>query len=63
MGDNSLNMTDVYEHAALIGKDIEAMVNEYGEKVIEKIMPKIVYVLEQLEGLAERCAILIIVDT
>ena len=54
MGDNSLNMTDVYEHAALIGKDIEAMVNEYGEKVIEKIMPKIVYVLEQLEGLAER---------
>jgi len=57
MADGScLSVSDVYDHAALIGKDIEAMVNQYGEKSIEHIMPKIVYVLEQLEDLAEKCA-------
>ena len=47
-------VSDVYEHAALIGKDIETIVNDYGKDAIEEIMPKIVYVLEQLEGLAEK---------
>jgi len=45
---------DVFEHAALIGKDIELIVNDYGNDVIEDIMPKIVYLLEQLEGLTEK---------
>lgn len=47
-------VTDVYEHAASIGKDIEQIVHDYGKEAIEEIMPKIVYVLEQLETLAER---------
>eukprot|EP00111_Clytia_hemisphaerica_P019058 TCONS_00056313-protein len=47
-------VSDVYEHAASIGKDIEQIVQEYGKEAIEDIMPKIVYVLEQLETLAER---------
>lgn len=55
MAESTVSVADVYEHAALIGKDIESMVSEYGEKVIENIMPKIVYVLEQLETLAEKC--------
>lgn len=47
------SVADVYEHAASIGKDIEYIVNQYGKEAIEEIMPKIVYVLEQLERLAE----------
>ena len=46
---------DVFEHATLIGRDIECIVNEYGNEVIEDLMPKIVYLLEQLEVFTEEC--------
>ena len=51
----SLNLTvaDVYEYAALIGQDIENIVNQYGKEIIQEIMPKIVFILEKLEGIVE----------
>ena len=30
MADGLLTVAEVYDHAALIGKDIEALVNQYG---------------------------------
>ena len=51
---DEISVSDVYQHAAMIGQDIEVIVNDYGKEAIEEIMPKIVYVLEQLEGLAEK---------
>ena len=51
---DDFTLADVYEHAAKIGQDIEQMIRDHGEKSVEAIMPKIVYTLEQLEGLAEK---------
>lgn len=52
--EQDFTVADVYQHAAMIGQDIEVIVNDYGKEAIEEIMPKIVYVLEKLEALAER---------
>ncbi|XP_057295270.1 RILP-like protein 1 isoform X1 [Hydractinia symbiolongicarpus] len=52
--EQEFTVADVYQHAAMIGQDIEVIVNDYGKEAIEEIMPKIVYVLEKLEALAER---------
>ena len=46
---------DVFEHATLIGRDIEHIVGEYGNDVIEDLMPKIIYLLEQLEVFTQEC--------
>lgn len=54
MNNQLCTVSDVYDHAAAIGKDIEIIVQEYGKETIEDVMPKIVFVLEQLEGLAEK---------
>lgn len=51
---DDFTLADVYEHAAKIGQDIETLIREYGEGSVEQLMPKIVFTLEQLEGLAER---------
>ncbi len=51
---DDFSVADVYEHAAKIGQDIDLMIREYGEKSVQQIMPKIVFILEQLEGLAEK---------
>ena len=47
-------MADVYEHAAQIGQDIENMIKEYGHESVDELMPKIVFILEQLESFAEK---------
>ena len=47
--DEIFTVTDVYDHAAQIGQDIEMIVNVYGQEAIDEIMPKIVFVLEKLE--------------
>ena len=46
---------DVFEHATLIGRDIEHIVGKYGNDVIEDLMPKIIYLLEQLEVFTQEC--------
>eukprot|EP00112_Aurelia_sp_Birch-Aquarium-sp1_P003965 Seg1450.12 transcript_id=Seg1450.12/GoldUCD/mRNA.D3Y31 product="RILP-like protein-like" protein_id=Seg1450.12/GoldUCD/D3Y31 len=51
---DDFTVADVYEHAAKIGQDIEQLIRDYGEDSVEELMPKIVFTLEQLEGLAER---------
>eukprot|EP00795_Rhopilema_esculentum_P015367 gene15367-6599_t len=51
---DDFTVADVYEHAAKIGQDIERLIRDYGESSVEDLMPKIVFTLEQLEGLAER---------
>lgn len=51
MGDSIVTVADVYEQATSIGKEIENIVNEHGEKVVDRLMPKVLYVLEQLEEL------------
>jgi len=51
---DDFTLADVYEHAAKIGQDIEQLIRNYGEGSVEELMPKIVFTLEQLEGLADR---------
>ena len=51
---DDFTLADVYEHAAKIGQDIEHLIRDYGESSVEELMPKIVFTLEQLEGLADR---------
>ncbi len=51
---DEFTVADVYEHAAKIGQDIDHMIRNYGESSVEQIMPKIVFTLEQLEGLTEK---------
>eukprot|EP00794_Sanderia_malayensis_P014209 gene14209-15692_t len=51
---DEFTVADVYEHAAKIGQDIEHMIRNYGEDSVEQLMPKVVFTLEQLEGLAEK---------
>ena len=51
---DDFTVADVYEHAAKIGQDIEQLIRDYGENSVEELMPKIVFTLEQLEGLAQR---------
>ncbi|RWS31875.1 RILP-like protein, partial [Leptotrombidium deliense] len=40
---------DVYDLAAAIGKEFEAIIDVYGSEVISKLMPKVISVLERLE--------------
>ena len=51
---DDFTLADVYEHAAKIGQDIERLIRDYGEGSVEELMPKVVFTLEQLEGLADR---------
>ena len=51
---DDFTLADVYEHAAKIGQDMEQLILKYGEDSVEGLMPKIVFTLEQLEGLADR---------
>jgi hypothetical protein len=44
-----VNVVDVYEAASDIGRDLEQLAERYGQESIEKLVPKICIVLEQLE--------------
>lgn len=50
----ALNVVDVYEAASDIGRDLEHLSERYGRESIEKLVPKICSVLEQLEQYAAR---------
>lgn len=47
-----LSVVDVYDSAALIGKDFEYLIEQYGVEAVTDLMPKVIRVLEQLEYLA-----------
>ncbi|XP_067934562.1 RILP-like protein 1 isoform X3 [Watersipora subatra] len=47
-----VSVVDVYDSAALIGKDFEYLIEQYGVETVTDLMPKVIRVLEQLEYLA-----------
>ena len=49
--EGDLTTADVYEHASLIGQDIEKVFDRFGHDARLDMMPKIIRVLEQLEVL------------
>ncbi|OQV15146.1 putative RILP-like protein-like protein [Hypsibius exemplaris] len=44
-----VNVVDVYEAASDIGRDLEQLAEKYGADAIDKLVPKVCIVLEQLE--------------
>ena len=44
-----VTVVDVYEAASDIGRDLEQLAEKYGSDCIDKLVPKICLVLEQLE--------------
>lgn len=51
---SSLTVDDVYEIAKAIGADVERVIDGYGRENVAPLVPKIVKVLELLEGFASR---------
>lgn len=51
---DGLTVVDVYDLAASLGRDFEAIINTYGVGCIAELMPKIINILEQLEVLVSR---------
>lgn len=49
-----ITVVDVYDSAALIGKDFEYLIEQYGVEAVTDLMPKVIRVLEQLEFLAAK---------
>ncbi|KAF6029869.1 RILPL1 [Bugula neritina] len=49
-----VSVVDVYDSAALIGKDFEYLIEQYGVEAVTDLMPKVIKVLEQLEFLAAK---------
>ncbi|CAH8482160.1 unnamed protein product [Schistosoma bovis] len=46
---------DVYDAALSIGRECQLIVDEYGDDVLRDLMPKIVYILEELEACTSYC--------
>lgn len=46
---NNLTVLDVYDEAALIGKDFERIIEVYGTETIRDLVPKVIRILELLE--------------
>ncbi|CAF0853260.1 unnamed protein product [Adineta ricciae] len=46
---SSLTVLDVYDEAALIGKDFERIIEAYGTETIRDLVPKVIRILELLE--------------
>ena len=47
-----INVVDVYDIAASIGKEFETIIDTYGPQAVTELMPKVINILEHLEGLA-----------
>ena len=45
------SLSDVYDDAAVIGSELEKIINNYGSDVLKDLMPKVIKVLELLESL------------
>ena len=44
-------VADVYDDAAVIGKELEKIIANYGSDILKDLMPKVIHVLELLENL------------
>lgn len=49
-----VSVAEVYEMAAAIGKEFEAIIDRYGGETVCGLMPKVIQVLEELEEQAAR---------
>jgi hypothetical protein len=49
--DYEYTVADVYDDAAIIGKELEKIMTNYGSDILKDLMPKVVRVLELLENL------------
>lgn len=49
-----ISVLDVYDVAAAIGKDFEAIIDKHGPDSVASLMPKVISVLEELEDYAQR---------
>lgn len=47
-------LNDVYDDAAVIGSELEKIINNYGSQIIKDLMPKVIRVLELMESLTLR---------
>ncbi|CAF0796513.1 unnamed protein product [Rotaria sp. Silwood1] len=45
----NLTVLDVYDEAAIIGKDFERIIEAYGTETIRDLVPKVIHILELLE--------------
>ncbi|VDP94363.1 unnamed protein product [Echinostoma caproni] len=50
----TITVLDVYDIAASIGKEFEAIIDRYGPDSVATLMPKVISVLEELEDFAQR---------
>ncbi|XP_060068995.1 RILP-like protein 1 isoform X2 [Ylistrum balloti] len=50
----TISVVDVYDQAAVIGKEFEKLIEGYGVDAVTDLMPKVIKSLEQLETLAAR---------
>ena len=48
---NEYSLADIYEDAAVIGSELEKIINNYGSDVLKDLMLKVINVLELLESL------------
>nr|CAH8824152.1 unnamed protein product [Trichobilharzia regenti] len=46
---------DVYDAALSIGRECQLIVDEYGDDLLQNLMPKIIYILEELESCTSYC--------
>lgn len=53
-GDRNLNLVDVYDIAADIGKEFEELIDQHGPDQVTQLMQKVIAALEQLEVLVQR---------
>lgn len=44
-------LADVYDDAAIIGSELEKIINNYGSDILKDLMPKVINVLELLESM------------
>ncbi len=49
--DYDYTVADVYDDAAVIGKELEKIITNYGSDILKDLMPKVIHVLELLENL------------
>ncbi|OON13455.1 hypothetical protein X801_10773, partial [Opisthorchis viverrini] len=53
-GTPTITVLDVYDIAASIGKEFEAIIDRHGPDSVSSLMPKVISVLEELEDFASR---------
>ncbi|TGZ73925.1 hypothetical protein CRM22_001230, partial [Opisthorchis felineus] len=53
-GTPTITVLDVYDIAASIGKEFEAIIDRHGPDSVSSLMPKVINVLEELEDFASR---------